>query len=121
MTTEETSQTEVNLNSMPNPYNTSIHGWLKVFLVLLLGLGVMGVAISWIRLKGANFDYDSPFGYYTVLFQTLISLVVICYIVHAFFKVRCNAVFMGKAFALVNLILDVVIVLFSFLTIHYIK
>ena len=118
MTTEETNQTEANLNSTPNPYNIKIHGWLKVFLVLLLGLGVMGVAISWIRLKGANLDYDSPFGYYTVLFQTLISLVVICYIVHAFFKVRCNAVFMGKAFALVNLILDVVIVLFSFLTIH---
>ena len=118
MTTEETNPTEANLNSTPNPYNIKIHGWLKVFLVLLLGLGVMGVAISWIRLKGANLDYDSPFGYYTVLFQTLISLVVICYIVHAFFKVRCNAVFMGKAFALVNLILDVVIVLFSFLTIH---
>ena len=36
MTTEETSQTEANLKSMPNPYNTSIHGWLKVFLFILL-------------------------------------------------------------------------------------
>lgn len=52
-------ESDLNKDSIPNPYVISIHGWLKVFLILLLGGGVMALTISWISLKGCRLNYDT--------------------------------------------------------------
>ena len=100
-----------NMDSMPNPYNINIHGWLKAFLILLLVSGIWGITVLWVTLKGTRLDYDSLF-LYTALFQTFTSFIIVCYIVYSFFKIRCNAVFMGKAFVIINLILSLVLIIF---------
>lgn len=52
-------ESDLNKDSIPNPYVISIHGWLKVFLILLLGGGVMALTISWISLKDCRLNYDT--------------------------------------------------------------
>ena len=103
MTTEETSQTEVNLNSMPNPYNTSIHGWLKVFLILQFAGACLAIAILGVTLKGVKLDFNSLLAY-TTLFVTILAFGFTCYLIYAFVKIKCNAVFLGKASMVIGFI-----------------
>lgn len=103
MTTEETSQTEANLNSMPNPYNIKIHGWLKVFLILQFAGACLAIAILGVTLKGGKLDFNSLLAY-TSLFATILAFGFTCYLIYAFVKIKCNAVFLGKASMVIGFI-----------------
>lgn len=103
MTTEKTSQTEANLNSMPNPYNIKIHGWLKVFLILQFAGACLAIAILGVTLKGGKLDFNSLLAY-TSLFATILAFGFTCYLIYAFVKIKCNAVFLGKASMVIGFI-----------------
>lgn len=103
MTTEETSQTEANLNSMPNPYNIKIRGWLKVFLILQFAGACLAIAILGVTLKGVKLDFNSLLAY-TTLFVTILAFGFTCYLIYAFVKIKCNAVFLGKASMVIGFI-----------------
>ena len=103
MTTEENSQTEANLNSMPNPYNIKIHGWLKVFLILQFAGACLAIAILGVTLKGVKLDFNSLLAY-TTLFVTILAFGFTCYLIYAFVKIKCNAVFLGKASMVIGFI-----------------
>lgn len=106
------NSTRIDNNSIANPYNAKIHGWLAFFLFQLVTGGLFSIIFPLLTTNIIEYNYNYILAY-SPLFWGITASALATYTVIAFIKKRCNAVFLGKANMIICFVLYLFLVVFG--------